>query len=432
MYFLAILLSVPGLCGCSGIGSLEDQPPTRVPLPAVPAKPTYDVQQGEVVAGFEFRGRIVPVIEEELSFDASGYVGAIHAARDEMVEDGDLLAELEASDLRNQLAQARTDLETVRLQADQHLVEAQTGLNVVELRLAQENADDPHPQVVIAEIAVRRAELSLTDAQAAYDEAVQDHGAGSAAAEGSAKVLLAAELDLDEAQARYREAYLAHHYAAQILEQEVALARQRLQAIESGLDVQGAELTVKRLEDRLASTQIFAPFAGQVVSVRLSVGRAVEAYADVIVLADPNELEVKADLIGAQANRLSKGMAATIALTAPRSEEVQGYIRRVPYDTSSSGLSGADGSVRVTLDRAAPGAPFHISDIVRVTVELERREDVFWLPPQALRSFEGRDFVVVLQEDGTQRRVDVEIGLQSETRVEIKEGLTAGQVVVGQ
>ena len=78
---------------------------------------------------------------------------------------------------------------------------------------------------------------------------------------------------------------------------------------------------------------------------------------------------------------------------------------------------------------------FSLNDRVRVKVILEQKEDVLWLPPQAVRSFEGRNFVVVQSEDG-QRRVDVKLGLRSGDRVEIVwvegvENLSEGQMVVG-
>jgi multidrug efflux pump subunit AcrA (membrane-fusion protein) len=66
-----------------------------------------------------------------------------------------------------------------------------------------------------------------------------------------------------------------------------------------------------------------------------------------------------------------------------------------------------------------------------VNVVLERKDDVLWLPPQAIRTFEGRKFVVVQEEGEAQRRVDVKVGIESEDRVEIEEGLTEGQVVIG-
>ena len=71
-----------------------------------------------------------------------------------------------------------------------------------------------------------------------------------------------------------------------------------------------------------------------------------------------------------------------------------------------------------------------LGDLVRVEVVVEREDNVLWLPPQAIRTFDGRKFVVV-QDGELQRRVDVKIGVEGEDRVEIEEGLTEGQVVVG-
>ena len=62
-------------------------------------------------------------------------------------------------------------------------------------------------------------------------------------------------------------------------------------------------------------------------------------------------------------------------------------------------------------------------------VVLEKRASALWLPPQAIRKYEGRQFVVVQDSDG-QRRVDVKIGITSAGRVEILEGLEVGQIVI--
>jgi len=72
-----VLLSV----GCSTTQPGEEAEPTRIPLPAVPAQPTYEVRRGEVIKELEFRGRIVPAVEEELFFRTSGYVGGVFVSR---------------------------------------------------------------------------------------------------------------------------------------------------------------------------------------------------------------------------------------------------------------------------------------------------------------------------------------------------------------
>jgi hypothetical protein len=90
-----------------------------------------------------------------------------------------------------------------------------------------------------------------------------------------------------------------------------------------------------------------------------------------------------------------------------------------------------DKSTRVTIDASPTDEGFELGDLVRVTVELERKADVLWLPPQALRIFDGRRFAL-LQDGEVQRRVDVTVGIETPERVEIEAGLEEGQTVVGQ
>ena len=69
--------------------------------------------------------------------------------------------------------------------------------------------------------------------------------------------------------------------------------------------------------------------------------------------------------------------------------------------------------------------------IVKIRIVLEHRDNVLWLPPEAVRSFEGRRFVVVRQGE-RERRVTVKIGIETEDKLEILEGLKEGDVIVGQ
>ncbi len=246
-----------------------------------------------------------------------------------------------------------------------------------------------------------------------------------------------AELSLKQAQAQYNQAVQArqaHRYSVQIQEQNVELARMRLEQLEEGLDIEELRLTVERLQAQLADARLVAPFDGQVLSVSISEGRAVEGYRTVMVVADPNELEVSADLTDRILQDLAEDMPVTAALVSRPDQKVSGHIRRLPYPYGGGGrvVSGGaeeeDKSTRIALEG---DINYEQGDLVRVTVVLERREDVLWLPPQAIRTFEGRDFVVVEEGDG-RRRVDIQTGIESDDRVEIEEGLEEGQIVIGQ
>ncbi|UUZ95949.1 hypothetical protein LJK87_17180 [Paenibacillus sp. P25] len=66
-----------------------------------------------------------------------------------------------------------------------------------------------------------------------------------------------------------------------------------------------------------------------------------------------------------------------------------------------------------------------------VSIVTQRKENAVTIPLAALRSYAGRNYVQIVDDQGNKREVDVEIGQQTATDVEIVKGLTPGQKVVG-
>lgn len=363
----------------------EAPTPTPIPTPIVPVKPTYKVQRGEIIDELTFSGRISPVTEEELFFRASGRVRAVFAKRNEMVEEGQVLAELEIDALERELESAELQMERAKV-----LVDA-----------AQR---DWEYQRQVAEISLQKAQLALSD--------LQGQGAPNASA-----------------------------VAAQELEVQLAqLALDRL--VDEGVDpllrndMTRAELDVAKLHAEIAEAQIIAPFGGQLLSMSLTPGQAVEAFRPVATVANIEDLEVSAELLSNQMEELAEGMTVSVVLVSRPGVELNGTIRQLPYPYGSGGgtaqtVEDLDKSTRFTLQDSAGEAGFGLGDLVRVTAQLEQKEDVLWVPPQAVRVFDGRRFAVVIDGEA-RRRVDVKVGIETEDRLEIEEGLEEGQVVEGQ
>ena len=99
---------------------------------------------------------------------------------------------------------------------------------------------------------------------------------------------------------------------------------------------------------------------------------------------------------------------------------VQCAVRRLPLTAQD-----ADQTTRVAA--SLEGQPS--GQLIEVDMPLQVREGVLWLPPAAVRTFQSRTFVVLQTADG-ERAVDVEIGLQTDDRVEIVSGVNEGDVVV--
>ncbi|MCX6047375.1 MAG: biotin/lipoyl-binding protein [Chloroflexi bacterium] len=385
LLFVTIMFSSCALLptGRSDRAASEAPTPTPIPTAIVPTKPTYKVQKGEVVDELTFSGRISPVLENELYFRTDGRVRTVFSKRNDVVKKGTVIAELENDALERDLKSAELELErgTVTLEAAKRELD-------FSIKIAQNNLD------------IEQLKLAKLQAQAAPDQ---------------------------------------NDIAVQ--QKEIEQAQINVDRLNSGVDpllvnsVQSAQLNVDKLKTQIAEAQIAAPFDGQLLSVSLSPGQEIKGYQAVVVLADVNNLEVSADLLSDQMTKLVENMPANIVLVSRPGEILKGKVRQLPYPYGSGGrgqkVEDQDKSTRFSVETSAKNAGFALGDLVRITVELERKANVLWLPPQALRVFEGRRFAVV-QDGDAQRRVDVTVGIQTQERVEIKEGLKEGQVVVGQ
>jgi RND family efflux transporter MFP subunit len=477
---LGVIILGSGLSGCSSTSSQELPTPTPIPTPIVPTKPTYEVMVGEITKELQFNARVAPVTEEELFFRTSGRVRNVYVEKGDEVTKDQVLADLEFLDnLERQYEADKLALRKAEIYAEnaQHyldlfklttaspeLQEAQARLALAEAQKAvadteraynltkstasQADIDAAYAQTILAEESLEKArdafepyenkpednlvraqlQSRLSAAQQAYDLAVRNY---------NAMIGTSSKPEQDVAAADYSSALA-----------QLADAQQKLDLIVSGLgyqtelslkenDVELAQIALEEskiglqdLEQSIADARLTAPFDGTVISIGISDGRGVEAYTVYAVVADLNQLEISADLTSKDTIELEEGMQVNITLANRPGEEFTGHIRRLPYIGVSTSGQDEDQTTRISLDTDLSEAGLEIGALMRVTVVLEHKDNVLWLPPQAIRTFEGRQFVVV-QDGEYQARVDVKIGIESDDRVEILEGLEAGQVVIG-
>ena len=214
---------------------------------------------------------------------------------------------------------------------------------------------------------------------------------------------------------------LKHSYLEQGVDENLAKA------------VEQSQLKVAKLETQVGKGRIISPIDGVITSLAIAEGRDVGAFKKAVVVANTDELELAAQLSDAEMQELEVGMVVTVTLGAYPGQELTGKIIEMPYPYAQGGstakLDKADQFTHVQLDD--PNIELRMGDVAKVTVLLEETYDTLWLPPAAIRNFEGRHFVVV-EQDGRQRRIDIKVGIAGTERVEILEGLEEGQTVIGQ
>ncbi len=389
---LTILLLLLLITGCAAPSrdrrdAASSAEPTPIPTAVVPNKPTYTVERGDVIYAASYSGRVSPSSETSLAFPLSGQVAEVFVERGETVLEGVEIARLDTTELEQELALAQSALEV-----------AQAQLTAVETTNAAQR---------------QRAELALALAQLDLDFATQQAG----------------ENPTPEQAYQIGRLTILRDLAQLAVDELVTAVDPQLSA-----NIQQAELRVSELQATIASAILVAPTDGVLVSLNLTPGRSVTAQEPVGTLADLDILEVSAELNDDEMAELAEGMTVTISPPNRPGETFTGTVRQMPYPYGTRGSADVpptDETTRFVFDNPDDAQQFQPGDRVRVVAVIEERPGVLWLPPAALRDFNGRDFVVIEDEQG-QSRVDVTLGIEGDGRVEILEGLSEGQVIVGQ
>jgi multidrug resistance efflux pump len=313
----------------------------------------------------------------------------------------------------------------------QSVEDAEIRLANANLSLEQTKASRDWTGVANARISLDAAERDLEDAEQAYREALSHPEQGASAVDNAYTQLLNAQDSLRRAENSYFSAAQSYNNADfnikqqenAVLEAELALERARSgQGDPNGLQsVREAQLNVDQIRQDIANSSMYAPIDGVILEVSIQPGDQVEAYVGVITIGLPEPKEIISSLAIGDTQRLSVGMTGKCYMANQPETAVGCIVRRIP-----SSNRDADQTTRIAA--SLEGIPD--GQLVQVEMPLQVAENVLWLPPAAIRTFQNRTFVVLDTPDG-QRSVDVELGLQTDTQVEIISGVNEGDVVVG-
>ncbi len=198
---------------------------------------------------------------------------------------------------------------------------------------------------------------------------------------------------------------------------------------------------LNKLESTIANAKLTAPFSGTIVSVYVKKGDTAKAYDAIVTIADLSQLTVAATLSQDDLKKVAVGMEVVVDVNA--AGQYKGTVQQLPNPkdpNSGGGGSGFPGEGQkqpdsienymiVKLDPFPEG--LNRGTMLGVSVITQRKENAVIIPLAALRSYSGRNYVQVVDDKGNKREVDVELGQQTSTDVEIVKGLTPGQKVVG-
>lgn len=354
----------------------------------------------------------------------------LEQARAQLLQAEDNLASVLRQDdaLRTRLEQARINLTTLQNRSAEGAAATETARK--NLMSAEEayRADPSNPS--------RRA--AYEQAKAAYEEALTK--SRDSAAQAAAQ-LRAAYDELAAAEADYARVSGDNPVAVQLASSQVQAARLALQMAEmeaqaggtmaeqvraAELNLQATRSALESLRGKLEQAELKAPAAGTVLAVSVTDGLPAQEMQLLLTIGGLDELKVVVQVDELDIVKVRPGQALSVETNAAPGEVFSGRVTRVAAQATMGGGSPyfvVEGSVanRADLLRAGVNA-----EVVIATAE---RENVIVVPLAAVREQNGEASVLVVEEF-TVRVRPVNVGLRTETEVEITEGVEEGEQIV--
>lgn len=356
-------------------------------------------------------GRIVSNRDVDIKCKASGQIIHLPWEVSDRVDTGELLLELDPVDeeRRVRIAEATLGATEARIeQARRSLSAATTRLAAEERRAAAERA----AAAVQEETARAKAERSRKLYKASAGSAEESEAAASQAASARAD-LERSELSL----------------------QEIAARRDDLAGKENDLKIAQAQLEKDRISldearQRLKETKVYAPIAGIVSLKPVEAGQIVSSGVSnvgggtsVMTLSDLSRVFVLAAVDEANIGHVECGMRANVKVDALPERRFGGVVTRVaPRGKDVSNVVTFECRVEVTRGDVERLKPEMSAD---VEISCGRREDAILLPVEAVRRRGPRRFVAF----PSGATCEVEVGLSTDTEIEILSGVAEGDRV---
>ena len=309
-------------------------------------------------------GSVAAAAEVSLSFQMSGTVDGVYVQTGDYVQEGEVLADLDATDAWESYNQALLNLESAQISMDD-LLEPPTES---ELEVAQANIISA--QAAYGETANPMSDEELQAAQMQYDLQVQQlealvvqraYTGGSAEQTALMDAQVGAATFNTEISRLQLEAQTTPNstslWSASLRVQQAQLEMEQLLAGPEQSEIDSAQLTIDRAQttvldaqNTLVKTQLVAPRSGYVMAVNIESGQSITPQEVVIEIADLSQLQMTVPVNELDIGLIEDGMSAAIELDALPGVEILGTVEDSGWlsATSSDGIVTYD--VRIVLE----------------------------------------------------------------------------------
>ncbi len=350
-------------------------------------------------------------------------------------------------------------------EAEEDVNQAERTYNAVRSTSSSSTIDAAYAELVLAEKKLRdqqakfddyankpdedlgkaNAQLNLTAAQAAYDNALRYYNAVTGT--GSELDLDSSSADLAAAQAQLAEAQRENERIKDgptpgevaLVEANLALAQAKYETLKDGVDpaelalgeanLTNAQAKLDLAREDQAVIDLLAPMDGTIMSIDTSIGEAVGANA-IIVLADLKQPVLEVYLDEADLDKVAVGFEVEVVFDSLPDDMYVGHVTEVsPSLETVSNVDAVLAWVQLDAESFSKPQSLPVGSNASVDVIGGRTQNTVLVPVEAVREIGPDEYAVFVMEAGEPKLRFVTVGLMDYTSAEILTGLTAGEVV---
>lgn len=377
---------------------------------------TAKVQRGDIKVTVSETGTIQPLVKVEIKSKVAGQVDKLFVDVGERVKKGQLLIQLDTTDMERSLAQSRADRD-------------------IALARYQRLKAGSRPEEI------REAEAQLTERRAALERTTADYLRAQAA------------LKTNTLTPREAESAKSEHESAQAMFEE-AKARLRMLRIGSRIEdireakaqLDKAEVSLRAAEDQLSYASIRSPMDGTVIKRGIEAGEmvspGVSATAQgtsMLTVADLNQLVIQSDLNQIDTGKVEKKQSVEIRIDAAPGKVFSGHVWKVAPAAEKSSDTTSNIQVFPTKTKIDREAIKEAGELLKpgmsadIDIQVQTKQNTLYLPIEAVVRGKGNEGTVTVKPLDPKKKEEtrkIKLGVSNDHQLEILEGLSEGDEVL--
>lgn len=346
---------------------------------------TAKVIKGDITREITLVGFIEPMRKKNLFFEFEGTIDYLCKVG-EKVKEGEVLAEIDSSSLKDSLSEKQTFLEESKYEYEKIL----TDNHYFEINVERDKS--------IAKKTYELAKRAYANSQRTKED----------------------KLTLEMAKINYENALIEIEKQRQDYKYSISQAQEKLNDAQINFNEAKYNLEEK--------TKIYTPYNSQIVSIEKENNQIISANETVLVVADYEDFIVRVQIDEKDISQITENMDVDITLDAYPDKELTGKLKDISpvAKVTSSGVF-----YEAVVDVINKADLENISGLTaNIDIILEGKKDILIIPDVAIKEVGGKKIVEIRNIDKSITQIEIKTGITDYTYTEVISGLNEGDEVV--